>query len=366
MTIWRWPRWSRGLAAVVGVAVLAACAPAPPPLYSDTTPPVLMTTPTEAGIVDLRARYRAALCRRLPPKSPRCDDVLLRLPGESDAPSESAAAPEALRRYRLAFIPGLFSECLQAIARPFADVIPDLTRAGADARYFSVAGRGSTATNSARLETEIASLPDDGLPLIVFAYSKGLPDLLELVVRRPESAARIAAIVSLAGAANGSLLADRYVTTYRRWLSGLPLVSCGSGTGDEMGDMRRDVRLEWWRQHRAAISIPIFLLVTTPRRDHVSPTLSPTYRELARTEPRNDGMLFWYDQLVSGASLLGYVNADHWSVAMPLSQELRAVDFLFYDDAVPRTLLVEAAIEVVDEVLRTRDKVGHPPKGGNP
>jgi hypothetical protein len=30
------------------------------------------------------------------------------------------------------------------------------------------------------------------------------------------------------------------------------------------------------------------------------------------------------------------------------------MDFLFYDDAVPRTLLVEAAIEVVDEALRTR------------
>jgi hypothetical protein len=94
--------------------------------------------------------------------------------------------------------------------------------------------------------------------------------------------------------------------------------------------------------------------VTTPHRDHVSPPLSAPYRELARTEPRNDGMLFWYDQLVSGASLLGYVNADHWGIAMPLSQEFRAMDFLFYDDAVPRTMLVEAAIEVVDEVLRIR------------
>lgn len=349
MTARWWPRWSRGLATAGGFA-LAACAPAPP-LYSDATPPVLMTTPAEAGIVDLRGPYRAALCRRLPIDGPRCDDVLLRLPGES-APAFDARSRAALRRYRVAFVPGLFAECLQALARPFADVIPDLSRAGVDARYFGVAGRGSTATNSARLATEIAALPDDGRPLIVFAYSKGLPDLLELVVRRPDSAARIAAIVSLAGAANGSLLADRHLTVYRRWLSGLPLVSCGAGSGDEIGDLRRDVRLEWWRRHRAAISVPIFLLVTTPLRDHVSPPLLMTYRELARTEPRNDGMLFWYDQLVSGARLLGYVNADHWGIAMPLSRELRAMDFLFYDDAVPRTSLVEAAIEVVDEALR--------------
>jgi hypothetical protein len=346
------------------VAALAACAPAPP-LYTDATPPVLMTTPAEAGIVDLRGRYRAALCRRLRPDGPRCDDVLLRLPGESSAPSEPVT-PEALHRYRLAFIPGLFSECMQALARPFDDVIPELKGAGFDARYFGVAGRGSVMTNSERLGTEIAALPADARPLVVVAYSKGLPDLLELVLRRPDLAARISAIVSLAGAANGSLLADRYLATYQKWLSGLPLVSCGSGTGEEMGDLRRDVRLEWWRRNRAAISIPIFLLVTTPRRDHVSPTLGATYRELARTEPRNDGMLFWYDQLVSHASLLGYVNADHWGVAMPLSQELRAVDFLFYDDAVPRTLLVEAAIEVVDEALRIGDRVGHPPEGGQP
>jgi hypothetical protein len=231
MTARRWPRWSRGLAAAGGLA-LAACAPAPP-LYSDATPPVLMTTPAEAGIVDLRGMYRAALCRRLPLAGPRCDDVLLRLPGES-APASEARSPDTLRRYRVAFVPGLFSECLQALARPFADVIPDLARAGVDARYFSVAGRGSTATNSERLAREIAALPDDGRPLIVFAYSKGLPDLLELVARRPDSAARIAAIVSLAGAANGSLLADRHLATYQRWLSGLPLVSCGSGTGDEI------------------------------------------------------------------------------------------------------------------------------------
>jgi hypothetical protein len=222
----RRPRWSRGLAAAGGLA-LAACAPEPP-LYSDATPPVLMTTPAEAGIVDLRGRYRAALCRRLPVDEPRCDDVLLRLPGES-APPSAAPRPDDLRRYRIGLVPGLFSECFQALARPFADVIPD----------------------------------------------------------------------------NGSLLADRYVDRYRRWLSRLPLITCGSGTGDEMGDLRRDVRLEWWRRHRASVATPIFLIVTTPRRDHVSPPLAETYRTLAGAEPRNDGMLFWYDQLVSGGRLSG-------------------------------------------------------------
>jgi hypothetical protein len=311
----------------------------------------MVTTLADAGVTDLRSRYRAALCRRLPADGPRCDDVLVRLTGES-APAPNAPPSDASRRYRVAFIPGLFAECVEALARPFADVIQGLARAGVDAHYFGVSGRGSTAANAERLATALAALPDDPRPLIVFAYSKGLPDLLELALRHPASTARIAAIVSVAGAANGTLLADRHVAAYRRWLSALPVATCDAGTGQELDDLRRDVRLEWWRRHRAAISLPIFLLVTAPRRDRVSPLLAAMYRELAQTEPRNDGMLFWYDQLVSRASLLGYVNADHWSVAIPLSRELRAMDFLCYDDAVPRTLLVQAAIDVVDEALR--------------
>src|SRR4029434_6401313 len=88
---------------------------------------------------------------------PRCATVLFRVPGETASASE-ARSPDTLRRYRVAFVPGLFSECIQALARPFADVIPELTRTGFDARYFSVAGRGSTATNSERLAREIAAL----------------------------------------------------------------------------------------------------------------------------------------------------------------------------------------------------------------
>src|SRR5262249_52898152 len=178
----------------------------------------------EAGIVDLRGIYRAALCRRLPLGGPRCDDVLLRLPGET-APASEARSPNTPRRYRVAVVPGLFSQGPQAPARPVAAVLPApaavapaAARAGVDARYCSVAGGGRTATNSERLAAEIAALPNDGLPLIVFAYSKGLPDLLQLVAHRTDLAARIAAIVSLAGAANGSLLAGRHLAPYQRWL----------------------------------------------------------------------------------------------------------------------------------------------------
>ena len=35
-------------------------------------------------------------------------------------------------------------------------------------------------------------------------------------------------------------------------------------------------------------------------------------------------MLF-YDQIIAGGALLGFVAADHWAVALPVSKELPAV-----------------------------------------
>jgi hypothetical protein len=50
--------------------------------------------------------------------------------------------------------------------------------------------------------------------------------------------------------------------------------------------------------------------------------------------------------------LLGYVNADHLAIAVPASQQLPALSFLFKDD-IPRTALVRAAIEVVAGTMET-------------
>jgi hypothetical protein len=82
----------------------------------------------------------------------------------------------------------------------------------------------------------------------------------------------------------------------------------------------------------------------------VSPGTLSTYRSLAEIDPRNDGKLLWFDQVVPGGYLLGYVNADHWTVAIPVAEELPALAPWFPDE-VPRTALAEAAIELVGRTL---------------
>ena len=338
-----------GIATACIVVVLAGCASQTIAPGLETAPPAALVTIEDAGVRDLRGSYRAATCGRLPADAPACDDVLLHLPGEIPAavPNLPADLPQ---RYRIAFVPGFLSECFDRYAQPFADAQRALKAEGFTVDYFRVPGRGTSAENAHKLAEHFAALDSDPRPIILFAYSKGLPDTLEFVVRHPAAARRIAAVVSVAGAVNGSPLADDLAAAYRELASGFPLPGCAPGSGQEIHDLRRDVRLEWWRVNRQAVTVPVFALVAAPRPDRVSPATRLTYDRLARLDPRNDGKLLAQDQIVAGGYLLGYANADHWAVAVPLGEALPSWSIL-YRDNVPRPALVRAAIDVVAQTL---------------
>lgn len=343
---------ARHAAALLLAALAAGCAtPAADP-YTGETVPVLLTVPSAAGVRDLRAPYREAVCRRLPPGGEACADTLLQLSGEAATVAPARPRDDFAQRYRIAFVPGFLSECFDGLARPFADSERALRERGFTVDYFRVGGRATTADNARRLAEHFAALDADPRPLIVFAYSKGLPEVLAFAAAYPQVARRIAAVVGVAGAVNGSPLADELASPYRTWLASFPLPGCASGTGEEMHDLRRDVRLAWWRDHGHDPMPPVFSLVATPRPDRVSPASMGTYRWLAKIDPRNDGKLLWTDQIAPGGFLLGYANADHWAIAIPVAEELPALS-AFFRDQVPRPVLVEAAIEVVADTLAT-------------
>ena len=340
----------RALIAVAALFLFGCASKSLSPVQ-ETMPPIVLATLGDAGIKDLRHLYRAAVCGQLPADSSPCEDLILRFPGEP-SPSAPLAQRDIANGYRIAFVPGLFSDCLNGIFYPFTDVIANLKESGFAVHDFRTAGRASSAENAQRLAKQLAELSPDPRPFIMVVYSKGLPDVLELLLRYPQTSQHVAAIVSIAGASNGSPVADDLYEFYRDWLAGLPIPGCDRGTGEEVHDLRRDVRLEWWRRHRSAITVPIFSLVAVPRADRVSPMLKQKYAKLAAIDPRNDGQLLWYDALATRGYLLGYVNVDHLAVAIPASQQIPALSFLFKDN-VPRLALVRAAIEVAAETLET-------------
>ncbi len=318
---------------------------------SEPPPPAVRSTLASTQARDLRATFRAALCARIPDD---CAEALRRFPGEGAARAHPASSA-ARTRWRIAFVPGLFADCVEPWLVPFSDAAEVLRDKGYDVRLLRVQGRAGTAENATLLAREIAQeiarQPADGRPFMVFAYSKGLPDVLDLLVHHPAARARIGAVVGYAGAAGGSALADEDRELYGRFIEKLPLGHCAKGSGAELDALRRPVRRAWWKQHGAdlaATKVPFYTLVGTPAPDRVSPVLRSSHEDLARLDPHNDSQLLWQDALMPGGALLGFVNADHWSIAMPVSRELPALGLLFRDRSVPRAALVEAAIEVVD------------------
>ena len=330
---------------------LFGCASKSFPPALETMPPTVLATLGDAGVTDLRHLYRAAVCGQLPANSSSCEELLLRFPGEASH-ATFFAPRDIANRYRIAFVPGIFSDCFNGTFRAFTDVIEDFKNSGFAVHDFRVAGRASSAENAQRLAKQLAEESPDPRPWIMVVYSKGLPDVLELLLRYPQTSQQIAAIVSVAGASNGSAIADELYEFYRDWFAGLPVPGCDRGTGEEVQDLRRDVRLEWWKRNRSAIVVPIFSLVAVPRADRVSPVLKRTYEKLSGIDPRNDGQLLWYDAIVTRGYLLGYVNADHLAVAIAASQQSPALSFLFKDN-LPRPMLVRAAVEVAAETIET-------------
>ena len=72
---------------------------------------------------------------------------------------------------------------------------------------------------------------------------------------------------------------------------------------------------------------------------------------------RNDSQVNFYDQVIAGSSLLGYVNADHWAIALPISRTHEAITSMFVtENAYPREALMEAVLRFVDEDLASGGK----------
>jgi hypothetical protein len=64
-----------------------------------------------------------------------------------------------------------------------------------------------------------------------------------------------------------------------------------------------------------------FSIVAFTNRENIQPGLLFTYDYLRNIDPRNDGQVIFYDQVIPGASLLGYINLDHWAIAVPVKEK---------------------------------------------
>ena len=209
--------------------------------------------------------------------------------------------------------------------------------------------------NAQQIRDAIMAMPEEPGPprLVLVGYSKGMPDILEAVVRYPEIHGRIAAVLSAAGAVGGSALANDAEQEKAALLRHWPGAKCDEGDGGGVASLRPDVRLSWMAQNPLPPALRYYSLVTLPTPDRVSRIIEKSYRKLGEIDWRNDSQVIYSDQIIPGSTLLGFLNADHWAIAVPLNRSHSVISRSMVDkNDYPREALLEAVLRFIEEDLQ--------------
>lgn len=338
-----------GFALALAAAVLAGCATQPRTPYAVEVPP---------GIEDARGRFADFFCAILDrdsgslPDYRSCREALSHVESPSTAAGSTTVLDESRSGLMAAVVPGIGYGCIEEWLRPGTSIRDHLRRYGYDIRMIEVDALSGTGANAKRIRDAVMAMPESatGARLVLIGYSKGVPDILDAIVSYPEMRSRIAAVVSLAGAVGGSPLADDADEGTAQLFRHFPGAECDAGDRHAVEALRPDVRKRWLAEHPLPADLRYYSLVTLPDPDRVSAVLKPSYRKLRKLDARNDGQVIAADQILPQGTLLAYLNADHWAVALPIARTHPVTGaMLVTDNDYPREALFEAILRFVEE-----------------
>jgi hypothetical protein len=337
-----------GLAALL---LLGGCA---------TRPPADFTVEVPAGVVDARGRFGEIYCTvmeqrgaALPDYRP-CGEALSPVAATPSGDGRPVELGYSQRRLVVGIVAGIGYGCIADWLTPPTDARDYIRQHGYDQYAIEVDALSGTTHNARQIRDAILALPPEPGPprLVLMGYSKGTPDILEAIVDYPEIHERIAAMVSVAGAVGGSLVADGAKESQADLLSALPGADCDRGDGEAVASLRTDVRRRWLAEHPLPPGVRYYSVVTLPEPDEISRILKPAYRRISKVDPRNDSQVIYSDQIIPAGTLLGFVNADHWAVVLPIDRSHPVIGTLFVNrNAYPREALLEAILRFVEEDL---------------
>ncbi|WP_224249400.1 lipase family protein [Hyalangium gracile] len=252
-------------------------------------------------------------------------------------------------RLAVLFVPGLLGDCADGLAAPFQPTVKRLRLLGYDARVSQVNTSSNSHVNAEHLAREIAEIPSEHLLLV--GHARGAVDILELLVANPTVASRVSAVLSVAGAINGTPLAGDSKGADLLFPNGEDS-PCVRGQRWALPEMERAHRLRWLMAHPLPVPPRYFSLAAFTPLSEISPPLRDRAAALTRIDPRNDGLAPFFDQVIPGAELLGYANADHYSIATdPLPPTPAVEGAPGTKPSYPRDALLEAAVLRITEAL---------------
>ena len=314
--------------------------------------------------MDKRGRFREIFCSILEERGTSlpdyrvCSDALTRVGVEPDGSGEAVELGQAKRRLKAIVVPGVGWDCVSQWLDLKDTVQKHVHQFGYDEEMIQVDALSSTTNNARQIRDAIMAMDSDSAEpeLVLIGYSKGAPDILEAVVSYPEIRGSIAAVVSVAGAIGGSPLANDATQSQLELLTHWPGAQCTNGNGSAVESLRPQVRKTWLATHSLPRDFPYYSLVTYPNPERISSILKSSYNKLSQIDARNDGQLLFYDQIIPGSTLLGYVNADHWALVVPVARSHSMIGSTFVDhNDYPREALLEAVLRFVEEELEKKE-----------
>ncbi|GKS59337.1 hypothetical protein YTPLAS18_28640 [Nitrospira sp.] len=341
--------------------VCGACATKPLVPFSEDTPPLVLVPTRQVGIQDKRARFREIYCavlearrNEIPDYLP-CEVALTRLAGEAVGAGGEVVLGASSGSLIAAVVPGIGYDCFEPWLAAPGTSAGHVRKYGYDQLMIHVDALSGTQTNARQIRNAIMDMPQKpGDPrLVLIGYSKGAPDILEALVAYPELRGRVAAVVSAAGAVGGSPLANDAEQYQADLVRHFPKANCESGDGKGVESLRPAIRKAWLAENPLPREIRYYSLVALPQPERISWILESSYDKLSRVDARNDSQVIFYDAVVPGSTLLGYLNADHWAVALPIARTHTTIGALFVtQNAYPREALLEAVLRFVEEDLQ--------------
>jgi len=345
------------IASLLAALILSGCAPKPILTYESDAPAQILTPIHAAGVMDGRARFRSVFCERFdsigPPEDgrPSCFDYLHRLVDERASTKQAAQPRIPLSSVRFVFVPGYMGDAAPGGMRALGPSIDRLAGKGYRIEYVKVSGGGGGGHNADQIAAYFRERQfSENEKIVIIGYSKGTSDLLHFIVGNPELARHVDAMVSYSGAINGSPLAE----LFPEFLINIALALGGGEEGDKAGysSLKPSVQMPWLAGHPLPAHIKYFSIASFTDRENVSSVLTYGYDRLSQINPRNDGQLIFYDQILPGSTLLGYSNGDHWAVALPFTEKAPGfASTLATRNVFPRDAMFEAVLLYVRENL---------------
>jgi pimeloyl-ACP methyl ester carboxylesterase len=340
-------------------AGLSACSSTLVP-YDPTATPVISLPLTTAGISDSRGRFREIFCAVLEarkdtvPDYEPCDSALTTVGTEPAGTGEPVALDDARTPLFAGVVEGIGWSCFREWLEPPGSVTNHVRRFGYDAEIVDVDALSGSDNNAGQVRDWVlefsAAQPDRDLILI--GYSKGTSDILVALVDYPEIVEHVTAVVSVAGSVGGSPLALDATQNQLEMLTHWPGAACDEGDGRGLESLTPAVRQAWLASNSLPSDIPYYSVVTFPDPDRISNLLEHGYNMLARIDARNDSQVISDDQIIPGSTLVAFLNADHWAIALPVARSHSTIGRTFVNhNNYPREALLESILRFVEEDL---------------